>query len=136
MSSQREILVIKVLVNHTIHAILAMVAILLRAVVPDGLLILDHNLEDIGCLALSDHEVEAAEEACAVRQGLAGLAEGGLRDGVVAREEVPFDDVADLCDHVVGVEAETAEAGDDGVGYACEVDGSRGGRADGVCGCC
>ena len=84
---EAEILVVKVLVDDASHAALAVVASGLRAVVPDGLLVLDSDLEDIGSLALLGGKVEARGEAIGER--LAGLAEAGLDHGVVAREEVP-----------------------------------------------
>ncbi|KAI6758789.1 hypothetical protein HG530_011029 [Fusarium avenaceum] len=123
VAAQAKVLVVKVLVDNTNHAGLAVVALLLRAVVPDGLLVLDGKLEDIGSLALLGSKVETGEETSAVGEGLAGLAEAGLSDGVVHGEEVPLDDVTNLGDHVVGIEAESTQAGVDGVGHAGESDG-------------
>ena len=39
---------IVILINHASHAFLAVVSILLGTVIPDGILVLDDNLEDIG----------------------------------------------------------------------------------------
>lgn len=127
VSSEAEVLVIKVLVDYTNHAILAVVSHLLSTVVPDGLGVLNHNLEDIRSLALLGREVEAGEETAAVGERLAGLTEAGLCDGVVLGEEVPLDNVADFSDDVVGIESKTTEAGVDGVGYS--------GKSDGLVGC-
>jgi hypothetical protein len=127
MSSEAEVLVIKVLVDNTNHTILAMVSHLLSTVVPDRLGIFDYNLEDIRSLALLGREVETSEEATAVGERLAGLTEAGLGDGMVLGEEVPLDNVADFSDDVVGVEAKTTEASVDGVGYTSESDGLVGG---------
>jgi len=122
VAAEAEVLVVKVLVDDTNHAVLAVVAVLLRAVVPDGSLVLNNDLEDIGSLALLSGEVEAGEETVTLGERLAGLAEAGLGDGVVVGEEVPLDNVTDLGDDVVGVEAETAKAGIDGVGDTGEGD--------------
>ena len=84
---EAEILVVNVLVDDTSHAVLAVVASGLRAVVPDGLLVLDSDLEDIGSLAFFSGKVEARRET--VGERLTGLAKAGLDNGVVAREEVP-----------------------------------------------
>lgn len=124
VSAQAKVLIIKVLIDHTGHALLAMRASLLSTVVPDGLLILHHNLEHILILPTLSLKVEASEEGVPVIERLAGLAEAGLRNGVVLGEEVPLDNIADFSDDVVRVEAETAEAGNDGVGDAGEVGGS------------
>lgn len=124
MSSEGEVLVVEVLVDDTRHALRAMVA--LRTIVPDGLLVLDLDLEDVLGLAIVRDELEAGEEGAAVGEGHAGAAEAGLGDGVVLGEEVPLDDVADLGDDVVRVEAQAAQAGDDGVRDA--VGGGVGGR--------
>ena len=132
MSSEAEVLVVKVLVDNTSHAHLAVVSLLLRAVVPDWLCVFDDNLEDIGSLAFHGGEVEASEETSAISERLARLAKAGLGNGVVGRKEVPFDDVTDLSDDVVGVEAEATEAGVDGVGYSGEGDGLVGVGANGL----
>lgn len=133
MPAQAKVLVIKVLVDHTSHALLAVIACLLCTVIPDRLLILHDDLEDIAGLAALSAKVETGEEGVAVIEGLAGLPEAGLGDGVVLGEEVPFDNVTDLSDNVVGVEAETAEASDDGVSDAGVVVGA--GDFAGGCGC-
>jgi hypothetical protein len=54
----------------------------LRAVVPERLFVLHLEGEDVLGLALCGGEVEAGEDAAAVGEGLAGLVEGGLDDGV------------------------------------------------------
>jgi hypothetical protein len=74
-------LAVEVLVDDTSHAILAVEASRLGAVVPDGLLVLDNDLEDIGSLALLGW-LEAGEEGVGIL-GLAWLAETRLSDGVV-----------------------------------------------------
>jgi hypothetical protein len=85
------------------------VALLLRAVVPDRLGVLHNNLEDVRSLAFARGKVEAGEESSTVGERLAGLAEAGLGDGVVGGEEVPLDYIADLSDDIVGVEAKATE---------------------------
>ncbi|KAG7053630.1 extracellular serine-rich protein [Colletotrichum scovillei] len=131
--SESEVGAVKVLVDDADHAVLAVLAGVLGAVVPDGLLVLDDDLEDVGGLALGSEEVEAREEGGAVGQGVARVAKVGLGDGVVAGQVVPLDDVAHLGDDVVRVEAEAAEAGDYGVGDARELVGAgRGLGAGGV----
>lgn len=112
---------VEVLVDDTSHAVLAVVACGLGTVVPDGGLVLDDDLEDVGSLwALGG--LEAAEEGLGeggVRD--AGLAEGRLGDRVVFGEEVPLDDVSDLSDDVFWVEEEGAStACHDRVSDACE----------------
>lgn len=54
--------VIKVLVDNADHAVLAMIPRLLRAVIPDGGHVPDHNLEHVASLALLGGELEAREE--------------------------------------------------------------------------
>lgn len=120
------IIVVKVTVDDTNHAVLAVGADSLWAVIPDRALILDDKLEYIVRLALSNGEMESREEGRAISERLAWVGKVGLGDGVVAREEVPLDDVANLSDDVVGVEAEATEAGNDGVGDSSERDGSSG----------
>lgn len=132
---QAEIGIIKVLVDDASHALLAVVALLLGAVIPNRLLVLDLELEDIVRLALARGELEAGEEAGPVGQGLARLGKGGLHEGMVLREEVPFYNVPNLGDDIVRVESEPAQAGDDGVCYSRE-GGGLGGVAGGrVAGC-
>lgn len=112
---------VKVLVDDTSHAILAVVAGGLGTVVPDGSLVLDDDLEDVGGLGTLGG-LEAAEEGLGeggIRD--AGLAEGRLGDRVVLGEEVPLDNVPNLRDEVFGIEEEGASAtGDDGVGDTSE----------------
>src|SRR4051794_6125930 len=74
------------LVDDARHPRLAVIAIILRAVEPNRGLVLDLDLEDLCGLALSDGEEAGEERGCVF--GLAGLAEGGLDDRVVARGEV------------------------------------------------
>lgn len=123
---------VKVLVDDTGHAVLAVIPTGLGTVVPDGVLVLDDDLEDVGSLAAS-YGLEAAEEGLEPGGvGGAGLGEGGLGDGVVPGEEVPLYDVARLGDDVAWVEDEGASsAGDHGVGHSCQGHGVGGG----VC-CC
>lgn len=131
-----EILVVEVLVDHTHHAVLAVVADLLCAVVPNGVRGLNHNLEDILSLSLFGGKVEAGEEASAISDRLARGVEAGLGDGVVLGEEVPFNHVSNLGDNVVGIEAEATETGNNRVGNSGQRDGSGRGVADGVGGSC
>ena len=124
-----------------------MVAVGLGAVVPDGLLVLDHEGEDVlGLLARGSGEVEATEEA--MRLWLAGLVEGGLGDGVVLGQEVELDHITDFSDYVLRLEVETlvcgCAAGEDavddtrwwgnrggGVSKAQEGGGSKGNGSEG-----
>lgn len=123
---EAEVLVVEVLVDDTDHAALAVVAHGLGAVVPDGLrVVLDDDLEHIGRPALLGTEVEAGEEAGAVGQGLAGVGKVGLDDGVVEGQELELDNVTNLGDDVVRLEAETAETGGDGVGDTGQGDSAR-----------
>lgn len=95
---------IKVLVDHTSHPILAVVARSLSTVVPDGGLVLDDDLEDVGGL-WAFGGLEAAEEGLSERGvGDAGLAEGRLSDRVVLGEEMPLNHVSYLSDDVFRVE--------------------------------
>ena len=58
------------------HALLAMVAHGLRAVVPERVAVLHHHQEDVRRLPLLRREVEACEHSLAAGEGLAGLVEG------------------------------------------------------------
>jgi hypothetical protein len=120
---------IKLLVDDTDHAALAVGADGLRAVVPDRVLVLHNDLEDLLALTGGDGE-KARKEGLGVA-GLARGAEGGFDDRVVLGCEVPLDDVADFRNHVVRFEFQATTAGDHGVGYACQGDGFGGGG-----GCC
>jgi len=128
---QAEVGVVKVLVDHTNHAVLAVVADGLRAVVPGRLIRSDHNLEHIRVLALLGREIEAGEETGAVGERLARVGKVGLRNGVVEGQELPLDNVTNLSDDVVRLELETAEAGRDRVSDAGEGYGAVGGVPDG-----
>lgn len=66
---------VEVLVNHSSHSILAVVAGSLGTVIPDRVLVLDDDLEDIGGLHSVAGGLEAAEE---------GLGKGGVRDAGLA----------------------------------------------------
>lgn len=125
---------VKVLVDDAGHALLAVVPLGLGAVEPDGLLVLDGDLEDVLTLTLGDVEVEAGEEpdlgVSGVGQGLAGLAEGRLGDGVVQGGKVPFDHITNLGNDVVGFECQRTASCSDCVGDACQRDGV--GRGPGV----
>lgn len=66
---------IEVLVDDASHAVLTVVAGSLSTVIPDGVLVIDDNLEDIGGLHSVAGGLEAAEE---------GLGEGGIRDAGLA----------------------------------------------------
>lgn len=126
---------VKVLVDDAGHAHLAVVPDRLRTIVPDGrLVLLDHDLEDVGRLGLPlGHGLEPAEEGLR-REWNARVGKRGLRDAVVARQEVPLDDVPDLGDDILRVKEEgTAAAGDDGVGHACLWDSARGEVVVGAC---
>lgn len=113
---------VEVLVDDTNHAVLTVVAGGLGTVVPDGGLVLDDDLEDVGGLDGVAGRLEAAEEGLGeggVRD--AGLAKGWLGDGVVLGEEMPLHYVSNLGDDVIGVKDESASAaGDDRVGDTCE----------------
>lgn len=97
---------VEVLVDNAGHPLLAVVAGRLSAVVPDGVLVLDDDLKNIVGLGLAGQgRLEAREERdgdVGVRN--AGSREGGLGDGVVLGQEVPFHHVTDFCDDVLGVE--------------------------------
>lgn len=67
---------VEVLIDHASHPILTMVAGSLGAIVPNGSLVLDDDLEDVGCLHSVAGGLEAAEE---------GLGEGGVRDTGLAK---------------------------------------------------
>lgn len=127
--------VVKVLVDDANHAVLAVRADLLWAVVPDRLGVLDDNLENLGCLALLSGKVKSGEERAAVGQRLAWLAKAGLRDGVVLGEVVPLDHIADLGDNVVWIEAKATEASDNRVRDASERDSLGDFPGDGGGGC-
>ena len=60
--SSKSVLRVEVLVDDTAHALLAMVANGLRAVEPEGVLVLDDDGEDLGSLASGSGEVEAGED--------------------------------------------------------------------------
>lgn len=110
-----------------------MVARSLSTVVPDGGLVLDDDLEDVGGLWAFGW-LEAAEEGLGKRcVGDAGLAKGRLSDRVVLGEEMPLNYVSYFSDDIFRVEEEgSSTAGDDRVGDTCEggcLVGSRG------CGC-
>lgn len=75
MSSKAEQLVVEVLVDDSDHALLAVVASRLGTVVPDGLLVLNDDLEDLRSLVLLGWEAEPREETGVASQGLAGLGE-------------------------------------------------------------
>ncbi|KAF3908366.1 hypothetical protein AA313_de0209672 [Arthrobotrys entomopaga] len=108
-----------------------MVHVGLSAVVPKWVLILNGNLEDLGVLAVLGNKVEAGEEG-SVADWVAGVGKVGLSDGVVARGEVEFDNVADFGDNVFRVEVETTAADDDRVG--CTSWGDTGVVSDGFIG--
>ncbi|KFZ24164.1 hypothetical protein V502_01327 [Pseudogymnoascus sp. VKM F-4520 (FW-2644)] len=111
------------LVDHAHHAALAVVRE--AAVVPDRLGVVDGDGEDLhvccGAVladALPAHDGlggDAAGEEGGVGAGLAGLVEGGLRDGVGGGVEVEFDLVADGGGDVPGGEGEGGLADLDGV---------------------
>lgn len=112
-----------------------MVAVGLRAVVPEGILVLDGELEDVGSLTGIGFKVETGEDAVAASKRLAWLVEGGLCNGVVLGEEVEFDQIADLGDNVLGLEVKTrvlsGATGEDAVDDTSRADGvgSSGGEA-------
>lgn len=87
----QRVLAVEILVDNAAHALLAMGACCLTAVVPDRLGILDSEGEHVGCLASCGVEVEAREDGCGSAEGLARLVEGRLSDGVGFGEEVEFD---------------------------------------------
>lgn len=116
-----------------------MVAVGLRAVEPDGLGVLDDDLEHVGALGVVGGKVEPGEEArvvvgLGVHERLAGVVEGRLGHRVVLGRKVPLDHVAHLGHDVVGLKAQGAAARGHGVRNARPRDGAgRGlGRASGA----
>jgi len=92
-----------------------------------------NNPEDVGALA-GLHGLRPAEESGGVSgEGLARAVEGGLRDGVRAREEVELNDSAGRDGHVVGLHLELAFADVDN-GYARGGGGGAGLRSRGAAG--
>lgn len=83
-----------------------MIPIRLAAVVPERFLVCDLEGKHLVGFTLGGCEVEAAEDAVAALEGLAGLVEGGLHDRVVLGEEVEFDVVADFGDDVLRLEVQ------------------------------
>ena len=104
---------VEVLVDHTSHAILTMIVVCLRAVKPDGLGVLDLDLEDIWSLAYISG-LEARKEGVVV-DGHTRLVKRGLSDTVCFRKEMIFDDFSNICDDVVGGEDQSAETHADGM---------------------
>ena len=83
----------------------------MSAVVPDGLGVLDDDLEHVWSQTVgSGHE--AGEEG-GVAFGHAGLGEASLGDRVVLRQEEELDNVAEVGHDVVGVKVEAVQAGRD-----------------------
>lgn len=97
--------VIERLVDNTAHALLAMIAVDLTAIIPEWFFRLNLEREHIRCLAGGCWEVETGEDTAAER--LARSVEGRLSDGVVLGEEVELDVVSDFCDDVLGLEVKT-----------------------------
>ncbi len=128
---ESEIVAVEVLVDDSSHALLAVIADSLGAVVPDGVLGLDDELEDILGLTLLDGKLETREETVATSQGLARVSKVGLGDGVVLGHELPLDHVTDLGDHIGRLKVETVETGSDRVCYSCQMGCAR----DFVAGC-
>lgn len=92
------------MVDNSDHAHLAVVALCLGAVVPDGAAVNNGELVDVGVLALGGDKVEAGEEAGAVGERLAGVSKVRLSNGVVGSGKVPLDGVADFSYNVLGIE--------------------------------
>lgn len=67
--------VIEVLVDNTAHALLAVVAVRLTAVVPERLLVLHEKRENVVGLATWGCEVETGEDARSIGERLAWLVE-------------------------------------------------------------
>lgn len=107
---------------HHSHAILTMIA--LATIEPNRIGVIHFNAEGAGRLADANGEETRVD---AVRGGFAGLVEGALDDGVVARVEVEFDGGADGGAEDVGLEDEAAGGGADGDALR---GGGRGGRGD------
>ena len=132
----------EVLVNNPTHALLAMIAIRLTAIVPNGLHILYHKRENILCLAGRGVEVEARENGVRATERRAWGAEAGLCEGVRFGQEVEFHHVAWGGDDVFRLEVEATVggggAGVDAVRYACCADAGGGdcageGEDEGCC---
>lgn len=122
---------VEVLVDHTSHSLLAMAAGGLGTVVPNGVVIFDQNLENIRSFGLAlSGGLEAAEERdrdVGVRD--AGRCKGGLGNAVVLGQELPLDDIADVCDDILGIEDElTSTTGNDSVCYSGERRAGAGGQ--------
>lgn len=117
-----------------------MVTISLAAVVPERILVLDEEGENIRSLAAGGREVKAGENAgggaVGVCERLAGLVERRLDDSVVLGEEVELDEVADLGDDILGLEVEAlvldGAANEDAAHVTSRDDGvgSSGGEAE------
>lgn len=133
---RERLIAVEVLIDNAAHAALAMIAGCLAAVVPEGLGVLDGELEHVGRLALLGGEVEAGEDAGAAGERLARLVERRLHHGVVLGQEVELDEVADFGDDVLRLEVQTAvldgAAGEDAVDDARGADGGGcgGGEAE------
>lgn len=95
-----------------------MVALGLGAVVPDGFVVNNGDLVDVGVLALGSDKVEAGKEAGAVGERLAGMSKVRLSDGVVGSGKVPLDGVANFSYNVLGIEVKTTASNNHGVGDA------------------
>lgn len=95
---------VEVLVDNTAHAFLAVIAVRLRAVVPDGVPVLHRKGEDVWCFTCGGVEVEAREDGIVAAKRLAWLVERGLHEGVRLGEEVELHEIAGFCDYVFGLE--------------------------------
>lgn len=102
-----------------------MLAFWLRAVVPDGRVVDDGDLVDVGVLALGSDKVEASKEASAISKGIARMSKVGLSQGVVGSSEVPLNSVTDLSNNVLRVEVKSTASNDDGVGHTSEESARR-----------
>lgn len=97
-----------------------MVALGLRAVVPDGRVVDDGDLVDVGVLTLGSDKVEAGKEASAISKGLARMSKVGLSQGVVGSSEVPLNSVTDLSLNDFRVEVKSTASNNDGMGHTSE----------------
>jgi len=95
---------VEVLVDNAAHAFLAVIAVGLRAVVPDGVRVLHRKGEDVWCFTRSGVEVETREDGVVAAERLAWLVKRGLHESVRLGEEVELHEIAGFCDYVFGLE--------------------------------
>lgn len=120
----------EILIHNHAHPLLTMIANRLTAVKPQRLRVVDHDGENLVCLARYGREVETRENARTVCERGAGRCEGRLHDGMVLGQEVEFQEVAWSCDDVFGLEVQacigSGGARVDAVDYTCAAWGGCG----------